>query len=155
RFYNADTTLTVSQPLLRGNSPAITRRSLTAAEIRRADADRQITLAEQQVAVEVASAYYRVVAQQAFVDVARQSLARARALRDASEAKLDAGLVSQLDVLRAQQLVSQSEIQWFDAQAAVDDARDRLTFMMKRDRSDNFAVESTIPRPEEEPIDVA
>jgi outer membrane protein TolC len=153
RFYNADTTLTLSQPLLRGAGTAITRRSLTSAEIRRADADRQQALAEQQVALDVASAYYRLVAQQVFVDVARQSLERARALRDASEAKLDAGLVSQLDVLRAQQLVSQSEIQWFDAQAAVDDAHDRLTFLMKRDRTDNFAVESAIPRPDQQPVD--
>src|SRR5262245_47784929 len=154
RFYNADTTLTLTQPLLRGAGTAITRRSLTSAEIRRADADRQQALAEQQVAVEVATAYYRVVAQQAFVEVARQSLERARALRDASEAKLDAGLVSQLDVLRAQQLVSQAEIQYFDAQSAVEDARDRLTFLMRRDPTAGFTVESEIPRPDQSPIDV-
>src|SRR5258706_272526 len=85
----------VDQALLRGLGPSTARRSLTGAELRRADADRQQTVAEQQLAVEVASAYYRVVAQQAFVEVARQSLERARSLRDASEAKLDAGLVSQ------------------------------------------------------------
>jgi outer membrane protein len=153
-FYNADTTLTLSQPLLRGLGPAVTRRSLTSAELRRADADRQQTIAEQQLAVEVAAAYYRVVAQQAFVDVARQSLERARGLRDGSEAKLDAGLVSQLDVLRAQQLVTQNEIQFFDAQSAIEDARDRLTFLMRRERTDAFAVESEIPRPAQTPIDV-
>ena len=153
-FYNADTTLTLSQPLLRGLGPAVARRALTGAELRRADADRQQTTAEQQLAVEVAAAYYRVVAQQAFVDVARQSLERARGLRDGSEAKLDAGLVSQLDVLRAQQLVSQSEIQFFDAQSAVEDARDRLTFLMRRERTDPFAVETEIPRPDQTPIDV-
>src|SRR5438477_4916527 len=153
-FYNADTTLTLSQPLLRGLGPATARRSLTGAELRRADADRQQAVAEQQLAVEVAAAYYRVVAQQAFVEVARRSLERARSLRDGSEAKLDAGLVSQLDVLRAQQLVSQSEIQFFDAQSAVEDARDRLTFLMRRERTDAFAVESDIPRPDPVPIDV-
>jgi outer membrane protein TolC len=153
-FYNADTTLTLSQPLLRGLGSATARRALTGAELRRADADRQQTVAEQQLAVEVAAAYYRVVAQQAFVEVARRSLERARSLRDGSEAKLDAGLVSQLDVLRAQQLVSQSEIQFFDAQSAVEDARDRLTFLMRRERTDAFTVESDIPRPDPVPIDV-
>jgi len=153
-FYNADTTLTLSQPLLRGFGPEVARRSLTSAELRRADADRQQRIAEQQIAVEVASAYYRVVAQQAFVEVARQSLDRARALRDGSEAKLDAGLVSQLDVLRAQQLVSQSEIQLFDAQSAVEDARDRLTFLIRRDSRGTFSVETDIPRPDQTPIDV-
>jgi outer membrane protein TolC len=86
--------------------------------------------------------------------VARQSVDRARRLRDASEAKLDAGLVSQLDVLRAQQLVAQSEIQLFDAQAATEDARDALAFLMGRD-SAAFEVEPVIPRPVEAPIDAA
>jgi outer membrane protein len=153
-FYNADTTLTLSQPLLRGFGPAVARRSLTSAEMRRADADRQQTLAEHQITVEVASAYYRVVAQEAFVEVATKSLDRSRKLRDASEAKLGAGLVSQLDVLRSQQLVSQAEIQLFDAESAVEDARDRLMFLMGRETNQPFTVDADIPRPEDAPIDV-
>ena len=58
-FYNADTTLSVTQPLLRGFGSSVARRSLTSAELRRTDANRQQTLAEQQVAVDVAAAYYR------------------------------------------------------------------------------------------------
>ncbi len=153
-FYNADTTLTLSQPLLRGFGRDVARRSLTSAEVRRHEADTARALAEQQVAIDVASAYYRLVSQQTFVTVARQSLDRSRKLRDASEAKLDAGLVSQLDVLRAQQLVSQAELQLFDAQSAVDDARDQLTFLLGRTTHDFFDVDTTIPRPELVPIDV-
>jgi len=152
-FYNADTTLTLSQPLLRGFGRAVARRSLTSAELRRADSDRQQALAEQQVAIEVAAAYYRVVSQQAFVAVARQSLDRSRKLREASEAKLDAGLVSQLDVLRAQQLVAQAEIQLFDAQSSADDARDQLAFLMGRRDTAAFDVEPDIPLPDQSPID--
>ncbi|HYE84748.1 MAG TPA: TolC family protein [Vicinamibacterales bacterium] len=154
-FYNADTTLTLSQPLLRGFGRGVARRSLTAAELRKDDAARLQSLSEQQVAVEVAAAYYRVVSQQTLVDVARQSLLRARRLRDASEAKLDAGLVSQLDVLRSQQLVSQAELQLFDAQSAVEDARDQLTFLMGRRTTEAFIVDAAIPRPAVEPIDVS
>jgi outer membrane protein TolC len=153
-FYNADTTFTVSQPLLRGFGRSVARRGLGAAELRREDAARLQSLSEQQVAVDVAAAYYRVVSQQAFVDVARQSLGRARRLRDASEAKLDAGLVSQLDVLRSQQLVSQAEMQLFDSQSAVEDARDQLTFLIGRDKTEPFTVEAIVPRPGLDPIDV-
>lgn len=153
-FYNADTTLTVSQPLLRGFGRGVARRGLTSAELRREEVVRQQVLAEQQVAVDVAAAYYRVVSQQAFVEVARQSLVRARRLRDASEAKLDAGLVSQLDVLRSQQLVSQAEMQLFDAQASVEDARDHLSFLMGRDVTGAFEVSADIPRLSADPIDV-
>jgi len=154
-FYNADTTLTLSQPLLRGFGPAVARRSLTSAELRREDATRLQSLSEQQVAVDVAAAYYRVVSQQALVEVAQQSLLRARRLREASEAKLDAGLVSQLDALRSQQLVSQAEMQLFDTQSAIEDARDQLTFLMGRRATGPFVVDVAIPRPAADPIDVA
>jgi outer membrane protein TolC len=154
-FYNADTTFTVAQPLLRGLGRSVARRGLTAAELRREDALRLQTLSEQQVAVDVAAAYYRVVSQQAYVEVARQSLLRARRLRDASEAKLDAGLVSQLDVLRSQQLVAQAETQLFDSQSAVEDARDQLTFLMGRPSTEPFTVDAIVPRPSIDPIDVA
>lgn len=154
RFYNADTTLTLTQPLLRGAGRTVARRGLSSAELRRQEADRQQRLVEQQVTVDVVSTYYRVVSQAAFVEVARQSLERARNLRDASEAKLDAGLVSQLDVLRAQQLVAQAEIQLFDAQAGVEDAGDALRFLMGRDADAAFEVERTIPPTDQAPLDV-
>jgi outer membrane protein TolC len=145
RFYNADTTFTVSQPLLRGFGPMATRRTLSSAELRRADALRQRTLGEQQIAVEVAAGYYRVVGQQAMVAVARQSLERTRKLLEASQAKLEAGLVSQLDVYRAQQLVSQGEIQLSDTTAGVDEALDQLRLLLGRDPDSPLAVIGDIP----------
>jgi len=146
RFYNSDTTMLVSQPLLKGFGSGVTRRTLTLAELRQADAARQQKITEQQVAVEVAGAYYRVVAQQAMIAVARRGFDRARQLREASEAKLGAGLVSQLDVLRAQQLVSQAELQLFDAEASAEDARDLLRFLIGDDGSARFDVVPDIPK---------
>src|SRR5262245_1115004 len=150
RFYNTDTTLLVSQPLLKGFGAGVTRRSLTLAEMRQAEAARQQKLTEQQIAVEVAQAYYRVVAQGTMITVARRGFDRARQLRDASEAKLSAGLVSQLDILRAQQLVSQAEMQLFDAEAAADDARDQLRFLIGADADAQFDVIPDIPKTVEE-----
>ena len=146
RFYNADTTLTLSQPLLRGFGPGVARRALVSATSRQMDAGVQRKLVEQAVVVETARAYYAIVAQQALVTVAAASLARSRRHRDAAEAKLDAGLVSQLDVFRAHQLVSQAEVQLFDAEAAVEDARDQLRFLIGRDSDELFEVADRIPR---------
>jgi outer membrane protein TolC len=146
RFYNADTTLILSQPLLRGFGPGVTRRTLTGAEARQQDAARQRVLVEQQVAVDVAAAYYRLVAQQALVAVAAKSLERARSLLAVADAKREAGLVSQLDVLRARNLVSQTELQVFDAQGAIEDARDYLTFLIGRPPGDPFDVAGSIPK---------
>src|SRR5262245_40025532 len=146
RFYNTDTTLLVSQPLLKGFGVGVTRRSLSVAELRQADAARQQRMLEQQLAVEVATSYCRVVAQGTMITVARRGFDRARQLRDASEAKLGAGLVSQLDVLRAQQLVSQAEMQLFDAEAAAEDARDQLRFLIGADSDAQFEVVPDIPK---------
>ena len=145
RFYNTDTTVLLSQPLLKGFGTAFSRRTLTKAEMQQTEAARQRAILEQQVTIDVAAAYYRVVAQKALVKVARQSFDRARQLREASEAKLDAGLVSQLDVLRAQQLVFQAELQLFDAQGAADDARDQLSFLTGREPDEPFDVVGEIP----------
>jgi len=146
RFYNSDTTLLLTQPVLKGFGPSVTRRPLTLAELRQSDAAREQTTLEQQLAIDVATAYYRVVAQEALIKVARQGFDRARQLREASEAKLGAGLVSQLDVLRAQQLVSQSQLQLFDAEGLAEDARDQLRFLIGSDAGVPFDVMPDIPR---------
>ena len=86
--------------------------------------------------------------------MARQSVERSIKLRDASEAKLTAGLVSQLDVLRAQQLVAQAEIQLFDALSATDDARDRLLFLVGRQPGEDIDVDAAVPPVDNSTIDV-
>jgi outer membrane protein TolC len=145
RFYNADTTLMWTQPLLKGFGRTVARRSLTSAERQQADAIRNTRMAEQQTTVEVAQAYFRVVAQESLAKVAENGLRRARELRAASEAKLAAGRVSQLDVLRARQLVAQADLQVFDATAAVVEARERLAEVIGRDVEADFGVVSEIP----------
>jgi outer membrane protein TolC len=146
RFYNADTTFTLSQPLLKGFGPAVTRRAVVGAEARREEAARQRALLEQQVAVEVAAAYYRLVSQQALIAVAEKSRDRAERLLEAARAKLEAGIVSQLDVLRATQLFSQAQLQVLDAQGAAEDARDFLSFLVGRPSGGAFTVSAEIPK---------
>jgi len=56
----------------------------------------------------VAEAYYGVLLQRTLLGVARQSLKRNQALQRASEARLEVGLVSKLDVFRAELLAAQA-----------------------------------------------
>jgi len=84
------------------------------------------------------------------IAVARRGFDRARQLREASEAKLGAGLVSQLDVLRAQQLVSQAELQLFDAEGSAEDSRDQLRFLIGADAGTQFDIVPDIPKTIEE-----
>lgn len=148
-FYNADTTLSLNQPLLRGFGPTVNRRGQTSAELNLIDTQRRVARNQQLLAVEVATAYYGVVAQQALLLVSQQSLDRSRRLLAASEAKLEAGLVSQLDALRARQLVSSAELQLYGSESAMQDAYDQLRTVMGRDSDAPFDVVRTIPEPAE------
>ena len=146
-FYTGDTTVQISQSLLRGFGPSVTRRGLTNAESQLQTARRQRALAERQVVIDVASAYYTIVAQEELAAVAEQTVARSRELLAASEAHLEVGRVSRLDVFRAQQLVAQSEARLLDARTAVEDARDRLRDLLGYDWDYQFTVEPGIPFP--------
>lgn len=147
RFYNADTTLAVSQSLLRGVGRGIAQRGVRAAELHRADAGRQLTRAEQVLSIDVAAVYYRAVSGRTLVAVATNARDRSRKILESAEARLSAGLVSQLDVLRAQQLVVQAESQLADADAAVQDAHAELALLMGRSADTRFDVTTRIPRP--------
>jgi outer membrane protein len=144
-FYSTDTTLEVSQSLLRGFGRAAATRNLLAAEASLADASRQLTLTSEGVGVEVAAAYYSIISQQQLVGVAERAAQRSRSLLEAAEAKLQAGKVSQLDVFRSQQLSAQSEGTLFDARAAVDDAKDQIRLLIGRGPEFDFSVEGDIP----------
>lgn len=143
-FYAADTTLLVSQSLLRGFGPALGRRQIDRADYQIASTERQHLLAEQQLAIDVAGTYYRLIAQRELAVAARTALENARQLLAASEAKLQANLVSQLDVFRARQLVAEAEAQLFDVEGVTEDLKDQLRFLMDRDVDYDFRVASAI-----------
>jgi outer membrane protein TolC len=150
-FYASNTGLAITQPLLRGFGGEAVRRDLELAQLRTDDVRRDQARVEQQVALSMAAAYYRVATQTLMVQVADQSLERARALLAASEAKLALGKVSKLDVLRAQQLVVQGELQALDARTAVDNAKDEVRLILRRDPAFDFTVEPVSCTPIELP----
>ncbi len=159
-YYNNDTTLELSQPLLRGRGRSVARRGLTSAEVRLTDATREQTLSEQQVTVEVVGVYYRLVAQQRLAEIADKSLERARRLLEASTAKLSVGRVSQLDVFRAQQLVALAEGHLLDARGAVEDGKDQLRSLVGEGAEFDFEVDPEIPKgggsmPSEDAVKIA
>jgi outer membrane protein TolC len=144
-YFFTDTTLLVSQPLLRGFGREYARRTLDSAESALRDARRQREVRRQQVALETAGAYLSMVGRQAYLRVAERTVERAVALKDESVAKLAAGRVSQLDVLRAEQLVAQARAQQVDTVAALEDARDQLRLLMNAAADFAFEVESSTP----------
>jgi len=144
-FYSTDTTLLFTQPLLKGAGREVSRRELTSAEAAASEAARQQALTEQQVALDVAEAYYRLVTQNQLLANAEKTLERVRKLRDASAAKLSVGKVSRLDLLRAEQLVSETDLQLLDARVGVEDAQDQLRLLINEESGAEISVAAEIP----------
>jgi outer membrane protein TolC len=103
---SADLRLSVSQPLLRGFGPNASFFDLTNRRRSREGQERSFTLSRQALAEQVVDSFYGVARQRQLLAVARQSLKRNRELLRASEARMEAGLASKLDVLRADLQVS-------------------------------------------------
>jgi outer membrane protein TolC len=112
----------LNQPLLRGFGPNTTFYDLRNSQRSRVAQERFYTLAKQRLAIDVTSAYYQIVRQRALLGVSRQSLKRSDTLRDASNARMQVGLASKLDVFRAELQSSQTQESLVQSRAALDNA---------------------------------
>jgi outer membrane protein TolC len=141
------------QPILRGFGPNPTYYDLRNSRRSREGRERAYERARQQVAVDVTRAFYDVIEQRALRDVARQSLRRSQSLQSASEARLRVGLVSKLDVFRAQLQAAQAQDAMVRAQAALEDAVERFRFLLGRPPGD-LLEPAAVSLPEELPDEV-
>jgi outer membrane protein TolC len=130
---SSDLRLAINQPLLRGFGPNATFYDLRNARRQRQAQERNFELQRQNLAVNVAQAFYSVVRQRALVGVSRQSLVRTRGLLVASEARMQVGLASKLDVFRAELQASQTEDNLIQARANLDQAKETLRAILGLD----------------------
>jgi outer membrane protein len=137
-----DLRLLLTQPLLRGVGPNATFFELTNARRAVQGQERSLALAEQRVAVEVAAAFYNVIAQRQLLEVARQSLQRTEALLKSSEARLQVGLASKLDVFRAELQAAQSSDAMVRSEAALASALERFRGLLALSPADPVEPEA-------------
>lgn len=146
----ADLRLLLSQPLLRGFGPNASLFELRNARRARSGQERAQALARQRVAVEVASAFYGVIAQRQLLDVARQSLARTEALLRSSNARLEVGMASKLDVFRAELQASQAREAMVRSDSALQTALERFRGLLALAPDDPVEPEAAaLPRLED------
>jgi outer membrane protein TolC len=151
--------LTLSQPLLRGFGPNASLFDLRNSRRDREGSARLLELERQRLAVDVARAFYQVLEQRTLMAVARQSLQRTRSLERASEARLEVGLVSKLDVYRAQLQAAQAEESMVRSEAALQDALERFRFLLGLHPSEPvepaaMALSTDLPPPPADPLPV-
>ncbi len=122
----SDLRLLLTQPLLRGFGPNATFFDLRNARRALVGQERSFALARQRVALEVARAFYDVIAYRQLLDVARQSLARTEVLLRSSNARLEVGMASKLDVFRAELQAQQARGAMVRSEAALASALERF-----------------------------
>lgn len=120
----------LTQPLLRGVGPNATYFELTNARRALQGQQRTLALDAQRTAVEVAAAFYGVIAQRQLLEVARQSLERTEALKRSSAARLEVGLASKLDVFRAELQAAQARDAMVRSQSSLATALERFRALL-------------------------
>jgi outer membrane protein TolC len=127
---SSDLNLSLSQPLLRGFGPTVTRYELENAQRASTGQERAFELQRQRLAIDVTSAFYQVVRQRQLKALAVQSLTRSESLLKASEARMAVGLASRLDVLRAELQAAQARDSMVSADAALETALERFRVLL-------------------------
>jgi len=150
-----DLRLLLTQPLLRGVGPNATFFDLTNARRAVQGQERSLDLAKQRLAVEVAAAFYAVIAQRQLLEVARQSLQRTESLLKSSEARLEVGLASKLDVFRAELQAAQARDSMVRSEAALASALERFRALLALPPADPVEPEAAplpVPVDDLEPV---
>ena len=118
------------QPLLRGFGPNAAHYVLRNSRRAQQAQERSYELGRQRLAVDVARGFYQIVQQRQLLSVSRQSLKRSQSLLRASAARLAVGLVSKLDVFRAELQASQAEDAMVRSRAALDTALEQFRVLL-------------------------
>lgn len=150
--HTTDLRVILSQPLMRGFGPNATYFNLTSSRRGRESQERSLELARQRLVIQVTAAFYGVVAQRQLLEVARQSRLRSDNLARASEARLKIGLVSKLDVFRAELQASQAQEAQVRTRAALESTLEQFRALLALPPSDPVEPEAA-PLPETLPAE--
>jgi outer membrane protein TolC len=118
--------MSVSQPLLRDRSIDAGRQQLLASRIDRRVADVNVREQEARTTAAVRDAYWHVVSAVAMVAARQSAVDLAQELVRVNRRKVDTGTAPPLDLVAAQAEVASDREQLIVAEAAVDNAKDRL-----------------------------
>jgi outer membrane protein TolC len=142
--HTGDLRLVLTQPLSKGFGPNAAYFDLRLSQRAREGQERQFELARQRLAVQVTAAYYSVIAQRQLVAVARQSLRRGESLKTASEARLKVGLVSKLDVFRADLQAAQTQEALVRSEAGLQTALEQYRALLGLPAADPVEPEAAV-----------
>ena len=149
--YRSDYIITLSQPLLRGADPAVTREPLRLAKRTTDSRERALDIQRRRTVLLIYQLYLGLAREEQAVVLAVDQMDRARKLTQFSRARFLAGSISRLDVLRAEQLEASAIVARNDAQNLVEDLRDQLRRAAGLRPNFQFTIRTPAEIPDREP----
>jgi outer membrane protein len=148
--YGSDYRLTLTQPLLGGADPAVTREPLRQAARGTQTQARTLEVTRRRTVLLVYQLYLGVARQQEVARLQSERAERAAELSVFSRARFAAGSVSKLDVYRAEQQEASAVLALTDAQTTLEDLRDSLRRTLDLPADFAFSIErpGELPRAE-------
>jgi outer membrane protein TolC len=135
--YNADLTVSVTQPLLRGAGIAVTTATLNRAKIGRTRAGFDFKAKTLDIIEQTENAYYSLVYAREQLNVFRISLTLANRLLEEAKTKKTVGTVTDIDVLQAQVGAANAQSNVLSGEKSVQDSSDALLAIIGRFELDN------------------
>jgi len=130
--YNADLTVSVTQPLLRGAGPGVATATLRRARIGEERARFDFKAKALDLVQQTETAYYNLVFAREQLNVFQVSLDLAQRLLEEAQEKKTVGTATDIDVLQAQVGVANARSNVLQAQKSVRDGADALLALMGR-----------------------
>jgi outer membrane protein len=149
--YASDLRLSLTQNLLRGLDPATVGEPLREAKRGTSTASRSFEISRRRTVLSVYQAYLGVARQMETLRIARERAERARQLTEVSRGRFQAGTLSRLDVLRAEQQEASTELAVNDALNLLEDFRDALRRVAGFPRDLEFDIREAAELPATEP----
>lgn len=149
----ADVSVSLSQPLLRGAGKSVAFEPLTQAERSAVYAARDFELFRQRFAIEIVRDYYGLVSQKIGLANTQRNVENQQFALDQAQALYDLQMGPQIDVLRAQQQLTNARNDALDAEQAYRLALDRFKIRLGLPVDAEFDVGNELPS-EVVPIDV-
>jgi len=133
-LYQANTDLTLTQPLLRNLGRQATERNILVARARASQSRETVEQQVSQTIETVETAYWDLVAAKNQLGVAQEALQLAKTLHEQNKVRVDVGTLAPLELVQSEAGIASREEDIIRAEAAIGDAADRLRRQLNLDQ---------------------
>ena len=140
----SEASLSVTQPLLKGRGTLVNTIGIEEAAQNRLKQRNMIHSQQQRLILDVITAYYRTGLQQQSMRIHEATIKHSKSMLDSSSAKFKFGMVSRMDVFRAEIQMLESEESLASARSAYEKSMDDLKLLLGASLTDDISLSDPI-----------